>query len=99
MPVWCPSLQVVAPDKATAVEVLYQEGGAYLRVTQAGKPAREIHDVFTSPHNDLLWSPDSKGFLVDAGEGMTSPSFVQVYLLDDQQLRSIDVTHLVDETW
>jgi hypothetical protein len=91
----CPSPHIVAPDKTTAVEVLYQEGSAYLRVTQAGNPAREIHDVFTSPRNDLLWAPDSKAFLVDAGEGMTSPSFVQVYMLDDPQLRSIDVTHLV----
>ena len=89
----CPSLKIIAPDKTTAVEVLYQEGGAYLRVTQTGKPAREIHDVFTSPRNDLLWAPDSKAFFVDAGEGMTSPAFLQVYLLDDEPLRSIDVAH------
>ncbi len=93
----CPTVHVAAPDKTTSVEVLYQDGGAYLRVTEAGKPAREIHDVFTSPRNDLLWAPDSKAFLVDAGEGMTSPSFVQVYLLDDPQLRSIEVTHLIGE--
>lgn len=92
----CPALHITAPDKTTVVEVLYQQGGAYLRVTQAGKPAREIHDVFTSPHNDLLWAPDSKAFLVDAGEGMTSPSFVQVYLLDDPQLRAVDITHDID---
>ena len=92
----CQPVRVIAPDKATAAEVLYHEGGAYLRVTQSGQPAREIHDVFSSPHNDLLWSPDSKGFFVDAGEGMTSPSFVQVYLLDDPQLRPVDVTHLVE---
>jgi hypothetical protein len=90
----CPALHIVAPDKTTTVEVLYQEGSAYLRVTQPVKPGREIHDVFTSPRNDLLWAPDSKAFLVDAGEGMTSPGFVQVYMLDDPQLRSLDVTHL-----
>lgn len=93
----CPTVRVVAPDKSTSVEVLYQDGGAYLRVNRPGKPPREIHDVFTSPHNDLLWSPDSKAFFVDAGEGMTSPSFVQVYLLDDEQLRAIDVTHLAEQ--
>ncbi len=80
-------MSVTAPDKKTVVEVLYQDGGAYLRVSQPGQPAREIHDVFSSPHNDLLWAPDSKGFFIDAGEGMTSPSFVQVYLLDDPLLR------------
>jgi hypothetical protein len=90
----CRPLTIAAPDKTTAVEVLYHDGSAYLRVTQAGKPAREIHDVFTSTRNDLLWAPDSNAFLVDAGEGMTSPSFVQVYMLDDPQLRSIDVTHV-----
>jgi hypothetical protein len=92
----CHPATVTAPDKKTVVEVLYQDGGAYLRVTQPGQPAREIHDVFSSPHNDLLWAPDSKGFFIDAGEGMTSPSFVQVYLLDDPQLRPVDVTHLVE---
>ena len=92
----CHPITVTAPDKKTAVEVLYQDGGAYLRVTQPGQPAREIHDVFSSPHNDLLWAPDSKAFFVDAGEGMTSPSFVQLYLLDDPQLRSLDITRLVE---
>ncbi len=93
----CPTVRIVAPDKTTAVEVLYQDGGAYLRVTQPGKPAREIHDVFAGSHNDLLWAPDSKGFFLDAGEGMTSPAFVQLYLLDDEQLRPIDVTHLAEQ--
>ena len=93
----CPTVRIPAPDKTTAVEVLYQDGGAYLRLTQSGKPAREIHDVFASPHNDLLWSPDSKAFFVDAGEGMTSPAFVQVYLLADEPLRAIDVTHLAEQ--
>jgi hypothetical protein len=92
----CQPVTVTAPDKKTVVEVLYQDG-AYLRVTQPGQPAREIHDVFSSPHNDLLWAPDSKAFFVDAGEGMTSPSFVQVYLLDDPQLRPVDITHLVEQ--
>lgn len=96
-PSTCSPVRVVAPDKATAAEVLYQDGGAYLRVTLHGQPAREIHDVFTSPHNDLLWAPDSKAFLVDAGEGMTSPSFVQVYMLDDPQLRAVDITHDVEQ--
>ena len=36
----CPSLHIVAPDKTTTVEVLYQEGSAYLRVTQRGQTAR-----------------------------------------------------------
>ena len=93
----CRPITIAAPDKTTAVEVLYQDGGAYLKVTQHGQNAREIHDVFTSPHNDLLWAPDSKAFLVDAGEGMTSPSFVQVYTLDDPQLRAIDITHDVEQ--
>jgi hypothetical protein len=88
----CSPMRILAPDKKTAVEVLYQDGTAYLRVTGADKETREIHDVFSSAHNDLLWAPDSKGFFVDGGEGMTSPAFVQVYMLDDPQLRSLDVT-------
>ena len=96
-PSTCAPVRVVAPDKTTVVEVLYQDGGAYLRVTQHGQAAREIRDAFTSPHSDLLWAPDSKAFLVDAGEGMTSPSFVQVYTLDDPQLRAVDITHEVEQ--
>jgi hypothetical protein len=95
-PASCAPVRVMAPDKTTTVEVLYQDGSAYLRVTQHGQAAREIHDVFTSPHNDLLWAPDSKAFLVDAGEGMTSPSFVQLYVLDDPQLRAVDITHDIE---
>ena len=89
----CRTQRIVAPDKRTTVEVLYQNGIVYLRVTAPDQPAREIHDVVASPHNDLLWAPDSKAFLINASEGMSSPSFVQVYLLDDMLLRPVDVTH------
>lgn len=93
----CGPLRIVAPDKTSVVEVLYQDGNAYLRVTGADKQAREIHDVFSSPKNDLLWAPDSKAFFVDAGEEITSPAFLQVYLLDDPQLRSLDVTRQAEQ--
>jgi len=93
----CRPLQVMAPDKKSVVEVLYEDGNAYLRVTPADQPAREVHDVFSSPKNDLLWAPDSKAFFVDGGEGMTSPSFVQVFLLDETQMRPIDVTREVEQ--
>ena len=94
----CRPVRIVAPDKKSAVEVLYQDGNAYLRVTGAAdKPVREIRDVSNSPQNDLLWAPDSKAFFIDGGEGMTSPAFVQVYLLDEEQLRPLDVTGQVEQ--
>ncbi len=93
----CRPLRIVAPDKKSLVEVIYQDGNAYLRVTGADKQAREIRDVSNSPQNDLLWAPDSKAFFIDAGEGMTSPAFVQVYLLDEEQLRALDVTRQVEQ--
>ncbi len=92
----CRPVRVVAPDKVSAVEVLYHDGNAYLRVTGPDKKEREIHDVFSSPHNDLMWAPDSKAFFIDGGEGMTSPAFVQVYQVDDPQLRPLDVTALAE---
>ncbi|MGC2111275.1 MAG: hypothetical protein WA655_17305 [Candidatus Korobacteraceae bacterium] len=89
----CHPVRVVAPDKKSAVDVLYSDDGTpHLRVTGADKEAREVRDLGVGPWNDLLWAPDSKGFFVDAGEGMTSPAFVQVYLLDDPQLRPVEVT-------
>ena len=89
----CHPVRVVAPDKKTAVEVLYQDDGTpYLRVTGAGKQARDVHDLGVGPWNDLEWAPDSKAFFVTAGDAMTSSAFVQVYLLDDAELRPVDVT-------
>jgi hypothetical protein len=93
----CRSLRIAAPDKTSVVEVLYQDSNAYLRVTGPDKQVREIRDVSSSPSNDLLWAPDSKAFFVDGSEGMTSPGFVQVYLLDDAQLRPLDVTRRVEQ--
>jgi hypothetical protein len=90
----CRPLRIVAPDKTSVVEVFYQDGSAYLRVIGPDKQARAIHDAFTSSKNDLLWSPDSKAFFVDGGEGMTSPGYVQVFQLDDPDLRPLDVTRL-----
>ena len=90
-------MRIVAPDKKTAVEVLYHDGDAYLRVTAPNSEPREVHDVFNGPHDDLQWAPDSKAFFVTTGEGMTSPSSVQVYMLDDPQLRSVDVTHEAEQ--
>ena len=88
----CREVRVVAPDKSSAVEVLYQDNEPYLRVTQPGKPAREVHDLGAGPWNDLEWAPDSKAFFVSSGEGMTSPASVQVYLLDDSELGGLDVS-------
>ncbi len=93
----CRPLRIVAPDKKSVVEVLYQDGNAYLRVTGPDKKVTEIRDVSSSPANDLMWSPDSKAFFVDGGEGMTSPAFVQVYLLDDPQPRPLDVTQQAEQ--
>ena len=93
----CGTVRIVAPDKKSVVEVLYHDGDAYLRVTTPNSQPREIHDLFNSPHNDLEWAPDSQAFFVDGGEGMTSPGFVQVYMLDDPQLRSLDVTHEAEQ--
>jgi hypothetical protein len=93
----CRPLRIVAPDKKSAVEVLYQDGNAYLRITAPDQPVREVRDVSGSPSNDLLWAPDSKAFFVDGGEGMSSPGFVQVYLLDEAQVRALDVTQQAEQ--
>ncbi len=93
----CRPLRIVAPDKKSVVEVLYQDGNAYLRITGPDKQVREIRDVSSSPANDLQWAPDSKAFFVDGSEGIPSPSYVQVFMLDDAQLRPVDVTRQVEQ--
>lgn len=88
----CRSQRIVARDKVSAVEVLYQDGGPYLRVTGPDKQSREVHDLQAGPWNDLEWASDSKAFFVSSGERVTSPASLQVYLLDSAELRGIDVT-------
>jgi hypothetical protein len=93
----CRPQRIIAPDKKSVIEVLYHDGAAYLRVSAPDQPPREIHDAFNSPRNDLLWAPDSKAFFVDGGAGMTSPAYVQVYLVEDAQLRPLDVTQQAEQ--
>jgi hypothetical protein len=93
----CRPLRIVAPDKKSVVEVLYQDGNAYLRVTGPDKQVREVRDVSSSPANDLQWAPDSKAFFIDGSEGMTSPGYVQVFMLDEAELRPLDVTGQVEQ--
>ena len=94
----CRSLRIVAPDKKSAVEVLYQDGNAYLRITAPDQSVREVRDVSSSPSNDLLWASDSKAFFVDGAEGMSSPgSQCRSYLLDEAQVRALDVTQPAEQ--
>ncbi len=97
----CKPVHIPSPDGKRSVEVSYEkvsEGTddyvlqAYLLVrTPDGTRKAVLPDGIQK--NDLLWSPDSKAFFVNGGDGGAYWGFwVYVYLTDDRQLQPIDVT-------
>jgi hypothetical protein len=100
----CKPLHIPSPDGQSSVEVLYQQPFkddaeigdvkvAYLRVTLPDGHTRgaSLPDGFQPV--DLLWSPDSKAFFVNGGNGGGYWGFwVYVFRLDDPELEAINVT-------
>src|SRR5579871_4966294 len=98
----CTPLVIPSPDSKSRIEVRYRKKivedeemlVAYLLVRTHGKGVREatLHDSYKRV--DLLWSPDSKAFFVNGGDGGSYwGDFVYVYLLGDKYLKRRNVTH------
>jgi hypothetical protein len=97
----CKPIRIPSPDKRLAVEVKYQkleiEKGyeilsAYFLLRGENGTTRE--GVFPAGFQDidLLWSPDSKGFFVNGGNGGGYWGFwVYVYRIDDPKLEPLDI--------
>jgi len=93
----CKPVRIPSPDGKSSVEVRYRKRliihyptpddsilQAYLRVTTPGSGTREAALPEGFQNIDLLWSPDSHAFFVDAGNGGGYWGFwVYVYLVDD----------------
>ncbi len=98
----CKPLRIPAPDGKSIVDVRYRKDSvsdsewaveAYLRVTSPGKGTREAALPEGFQNTDLLWSPDSRAFFVNGGNGGAYWGFwVYVYLLKEPKLEPIDVT-------
>ena len=97
----CKPVRIPSPDRKSSVAVSYEKVSvgtndyvlqAYLRVTTPdGIRKTLLPDGFQNI--DLLWSPDSKAFLVNGGNGGAYWGFwVYVYLTDDPQLKPLDPT-------
>lgn len=93
----CKPVRIPSPDGSSVVEVLYRDESnmrvAFLRVSTRGGSTREIDLPWGFQDIDLLWSPDSKAFFVNGGNGGYWGFWVFVFRLDDPGLEPFDVTH------
>jgi hypothetical protein len=106
----CKPMRIPSPDGKSSVEVHYRKvhyrnaykveekddyfSQAYLRVKSPLNRTREaaLPDGFQDI--ELLWSPDSKAFFINGGNGGGYWGFwVYVYLIDDPKLKPLDVTN------
>lgn len=99
----CKPIRIPSPDKRFTVEVKYQKHKigpgyddvlfAYFLLRAEDGTSREGDLPYGFQNIDLLWSPDSKAFLIDGGNGSSTAGFwVYVYRIDDPKLEPLDIT-------
>ncbi len=102
-PTACRPIRIPSPDKRLTVEVKYSriEVGkgnrdnliAYFILRARDGTSREGDFPGGFQNIDLLWSPDSKAFFVNGGNGGGYWGFwVYVYRVDDPKLEPLDIT-------
>ena len=88
----CKPIRILSPDGRSSIEVFYRPVAiedvrilqAFLRLTTPTQGMREVALPEGFQKIDLLWSPDSKAFFVNGGNGGGYWGFwVYVYLADD----------------
>ena len=94
----CKPLRIPSPDNKSVIEVLYRKAKdarqAFLRVITSGGHMREAELPWSFEDIDLQWSPDSKAFFVNGGNGGGYWGFfVYVFRLDDPKLQPFEITH------
>ena len=95
----CTSFPIASPDGKSRIQVSYRKAGegldynsAYLLVTTPDGRTRETTLPYGFQDIDLLWSPDSRAFFVNGGDGGGYWGFwVYAYLLKDPKLEPIDI--------
>ncbi len=98
----CKPIRIPSPDKRFTIEVKYQkleiEKGydqlqAYFVLRAQDGTSRKGDLPYGFQNIDLLWSPDSKAFFVNGGNGGGLWGFwVYVYRIDDPKLEPIELT-------
>jgi hypothetical protein len=99
----CKSIRIPSPDRRFTVEVYYQRVEieknfdmlvAYFSLRSRDGTIREGSFPYGFQNIDLLWSPDSKAFFVNGGNGSATAGFwVYIYGVDDPNLEPRDITH------
>lgn len=94
----CKPVSISSPDGKSHIEVKYRKVAedrmsAYLLVTTPDKRRRQAELPPGFEDIDLLWSPDSKAFFVNGGNGGGYWGFwVYVYVVSAPKLEAISVT-------
>ncbi len=96
----CKPRNIPSPDGKKLLLLRYEKGYApsdqliaTLELRNADGTVREVDGNFGFTDAEVLWSPDSKAFLVNYGIGGATWGFkVDVYRLDDPTLEAIAVT-------
>jgi hypothetical protein len=100
----CKPRDIPAPDGKKLLLLRYMKGDApsdrmlfaTLELRNEDGTVREVDGDFGFTDAEVLWSPDSKAFLINYGVGgSTWGSKVDVFRLDDPKLKAIEVTDQV----
>ena len=98
----CQPVRIPSPNGQSSIEVRYRKKiieeveilQAYFLVTTPLKGVRKAAIPEGYKHVDLLWSPDSKAFFINGGNGGSYwGDWIYVYLLSDEHLRRHNITH------
>jgi hypothetical protein len=98
----CKAMQIPSPDGKSSVQVFYKKLEldreksmllAFLRVTTPVKGTREVGLPDGFQDIDLLWSPDSRAFFLNGGNGGGYWGFwVYVFRVDGDSLEALNIT-------
>jgi len=97
----CKPQDIPSPDGKKRLLLRYKQGDApsdrlivgNLELRYEDGTVREVGEYFGFTDAEVLWSPDSKAFLINYGVGgSTWGSKVDVYRLDDPKLEAIEVS-------
>jgi hypothetical protein len=91
-----PAQKILSPDGKIDIEVRCHPAKKpadpmmYLHITEIGGFSQD-ENMETGAH-ELLWSPDSKAFLVNGGESAYAGFFVTVYKVENGRVQKLNVT-------
>src|SRR5271156_3730566 len=103
----CKVVPIPSPDGRSSVQVSYRRENpdrensilrAFLRVTTPGRGTRETELPAGFQDIDLLWSPDSRAFFLNGGNGGGYWGFwVYVFVVDSEKLEALGIAQIAQK--